>query len=468
MRLDGGLIGSLELTHTPSGKVWILRRSWNNREVRGVEFHDLPSHSQLLRAWKKLPDTDHQDTWHLELPQFDPDATPSLRSLETLEHEVARYRKSKGKLPADVAARLDESISQIGRIAEAFEKSDKAIGFFCPASVHWISDQGVLLADAGFVWNSGLAAGLPPWLQGDDGARHQFRDFWDLSPKEINYRLMKGTGLKEVAEHDQRVLARMIAWLLLGGERLIREEGKSGFNIPDSDSSPEIQRAPFFKTLASIVNLRKPIPWNEFFSLFSNHPPSRFFEPAPPPPPVDFKPLIRRTVVIGALLVLLGAGWAYREKFWPAPPPPLKLCPTCPGSSQLRKPADELASLWESSSPPTPDQLGKELEHLELAHQAPRTPQLAAREEECLSTLRDRFDERLGVAASAVIEELTGNPPNSDEACRRLNGVHRLAQRLDALAKKSDSNNVKNPIPQQEPALWRRKIDSLVRSYHCP
>lgn len=461
-----GLINYLEVQPSADGRSWNWVRSWPKAEVGGVRFYPLGQPQQIANlAWQAMPEDPWRgdEAWTLPLA-MNVTNEPALKSLEQLATDLEPFRHSTIRpLSDDLANQLDSFLLRSAEFVAECARQNRAVGFLTPGSVFRIGNGKLLLPDFGFVWDSDLVPLIPPWLRAD--AFSDF-EFWDLSPLEINNHMKDQAGTSLVQSHDVRVLARIIAAVLLGKDRLVvAESGVGGLRIPDGDQMPKTRRSPLFRLLVDIVNNRATVPAEKLAQTLREHRPSDFFRPPPPRPPLPWKRLIVGTTAVALLAVCAVLGWQNREIVFPPPPPPPRLCPDCPGTSLLREPADRLADIWEKTSAPDGKQLEEEFRVLREAADQERSLDFPDAEFACLGILASRFEQRVGRVADDLVAQFLDHPPTSDQACQRLTQIRLLSSGLDSLIR---DHQLTLPESRTPASGWRAAIERLAKQYQCP
>lgn len=466
-----GLINYLQVQPSADGRSWHWVRRWPKAEVGGVRFYPLGQPQQIANlAWQAMP----EDPWRGEEEWTLPLAVnvtnePTLTSLEQLAVELEPFRHSTARpLSDDLANQLDSLLRRLAEFVAECARQNRAVGFFTPGSVFHVGKSHVgngklLLPDFGFVWDSELVPVIPPWLRED--AFSEF-EFWDLSPLEINNHMKDQAGTSVVQSHDVRVLARIIAVVLLGSNQLVAASpGGGGLRIPDGDRMPKTRRSALFRLLVDIVNNRANVPAERLAQTLREHPPSDFFRPPPPRPPLPWKRIIAWTTISAILIMGAVLGWQNRDLVFPPPPPPPRLCPDCPGASLLREPADKLADIWDKTPSPDVKQLEEEFRVLKQAADQERSLDFPDAEIACLGILAGRFELRVGRVADELVAQFLDHPPTSDQACQRLTQIRLLSSGLDSLTR---DHQLTLPENQDSASGWRAAIERLAKQYQCP
>lgn len=437
------------------------------RVLPGVEYPPEPPVSVELTTWTRVAG----DQLTFEMPC---DLKPESTTFEDFADRLAAVATSRQGLDEKLLDTLDHIVLKLVSIARTLHSSSLPLyfGLVHPGNILLVGSAQrpkVAAPDCGFYYDEVRGSKCPKWLESTDR-----QVFWDKSPQEVNKLIASGGW---TCVNDLRSIARLIAYLLVGREKIEEWSGGPSLplrNIPSSDAAQETG-ADVWRVLSDVLN-DDVLPENRITTaagllsrLTGESSPSEHFRFAPRQSigseGREGRGLFRRFVkVCGTLLVagavaglLVLAGRTYLDG--PVKSPPI-LCPDCPGNSKL---GEDLQALYELGREPSTDLTGsidrleQELEILQRLHRPELLHEkqvIRLRELECLKIVRAACLKRLDATADRLLEDNY----KGDFPTQSLPGPSGRFVKIDDELKALSPDR-----PPLESPAWRRQLAPFVK-----
>ncbi|MFO0957182.1 MAG: hypothetical protein U0800_06905 [Isosphaeraceae bacterium] len=417
-----------------------------------LDARDVDTSGWPFPAWKRVKKDGRDGRFEMDLGDG---PAPPLDTFADLRDSLHRRGKA-GLRDGPELDRLDRAAVGLLRTIGRIHREGIGVGLLRPSSVILApsADHGILLPDVGFVRFRGL---LPPWMTPTD----PFRDLWDKPPEWINERSFDRERYPKLADRfadsadrvlgsgwdprsDLRTAARLIAWVLAPGDRVLR-------TIPSRDEA-DWTRAEVWAVLRDALEGRFATA-DEFADALETGParPSRHFieqiSGKGPSGPHPMRNLIWAATAIVPLLAIPALAYF----LWPTGVESggNPICPECPPSSKLQP---LLIDYLKAENDPW-----KEAELLEALYQPGLLNERQGRQKaelECLHRLTEGTQSRLG----RLGEEL---PRVAHESGMAWPEARRKAAELKAAHEKLfDLQYGRSPKPE-ESAPWLKRLAGL-------
>lgn len=256
---------------------------------------------------------------------------PATQSLLDIQAGIAARRKTLAAEDPQLA-KLDEAIHDLVDIAGRLRAAGASIGFVQPDSVRIGSRHDgstfVVMPDLGFAWDDSGGLYEPDWLATppaellfDRGARARNADYL-VQLKRAGDEGELRERAKELAVHeveDVRIVARLIAMALAGGEEVKRWCGaaKSLRRLPGKDVAPDTAAPIWDQVIAPALDGRIPT-FQELRLRLGAAKPSEHFLFKPPTPPWRGWGLLRQAGLVAAAVAVLFGLWWLMDVLFPA------------------------------------------------------------------------------------------------------------------------------------------------------
>lgn len=418
-----------------------------------LDARDVDTSSWPFPVWKRVKKDGRDGRFEMDLGDAE---SPPRTTFADLRNSLHRPGKAPLREGPELD-RLDRAVVGLLRTVAPIHREGIGVGLLQPSNVILapFAEHGVVLPDVGFVRFRGL---LPRWMTPTD----PFKDLWDKPPEWINERSFDRSRYPKLADRfaetadrvsgagwdlqsDLRTVARLIAWLLAPGDRVVR-------TIPNRDQA-DWTRAEVWAVLRDAIDGRFATA-EEFADALeteSARPSRHFVEQIAgkgPPRPKPIRALAWASLAIVPLLAIPIVAYF----LWPTGKVAAggsPLCPDCPPSSKLQP---LLIDYLKAENDPW-----KEAEVLGSLHQADLLSDREGRrktEQECLARLTEGTQSRLarlGEDLPRVAHDSGMAWPAARQRAAELKALHDQLFHLE---------QGRGPNPEESPS-WLKRLTGL-------